>query len=77
MGYSGSKRVHVNDFTLTLDDAPPGQFAHFFYGSEAIQAPFADGFRCVNADIMRLVPAGMIDSQGHLERSLDLAPQAG
>ena len=74
MSYVGSKRIHLNNFTLAMDDAPPGQFAHFFYGPFTAQTPVADGFLCVGTDVFgfrRLYPGGQINPQGHLEQTLD------
>ena len=81
MSYIGQRRVHQNNFTLAVDNAPPNQFAHFFYGPEATQSPVADGILCVGgngaAGIMRLLPSGQIDANGHLERFLDLPSTQG
>ena len=74
MGFVGSKRIHSNNFTLSMDDAPPGQFAHFFYGPFEGQIPVASGVLCVGADsfgFRRLYPGGQIDPSGRLEFPLD------
>ncbi|MEZ5973666.1 MAG: hypothetical protein R3F33_14375 [Planctomycetota bacterium] len=74
IGYSGVKRIHMNDFTLTVQDAPPGQFAYFFYGTGEIQVHLASGYLCVSTDssgYRRLHPGGSIDAGGHFEWALD------
>ena len=75
MGWSGSTVIGDDDFTLTLSGGPPGQFAHFFFGPEPNQVPVADGFLCVGpgaSGFVRLVPSGMIDGGGFLERELEM-----
>ena len=79
-GFSGTRRIGNNDFALTVDDAPPFRFGHFFYGPDAIQSTVADGTLCVGGGslgIRRLVPAGMTDAQGHYERHLDFPSTHG
>ncbi|MEZ5973667.1 MAG: hypothetical protein R3E96_02145 [Planctomycetota bacterium] len=74
MGHTGTKRVHLNNFVLTLDGGPPGQFAHFFYGTTEDQVPMAGGYLCVGTDangFRRLYPGGQIDANGHLDWPID------
>ncbi len=74
LGYVGSKRIHVNDFSLTMTGAPPGQFAHFFYGPFETQTPVASGFLCVATDhfgFRRIYPGGQIDANGSLIQPID------
>ena len=50
-------------FALVASGAPAGKFGLFYYGTEPIQAPFGDGFRCAGGDIERLRPT-VIDGAG-------------
>ncbi len=80
LGFVGSKRIHANDFTLTMEDAPPGQFAHFFFGPFQNQFPVASGFLCVSADsfgIRRLYPGGQIDANGNMTWPVDFSALTG
>jgi len=74
IGWSGSTSVGTNDLTLTVQDAPSGNFGLFFYGPEATQIPFGDGFRCVGSGatgLFRLAPPVQTDGTGGAERLVD------
>ena len=66
----GSTNVWRNDLELVTDLCPPGQFGIYYYGPNAIQVPFGNGFRCVGGPIHRLVPATHTGS-GTATRPLD------
>ena len=59
----GSTSIDANDLSLQVSGAIPGQPGLFYYGPNAIQVPFGDGFRCVGGGVLRLAvqqasPAG-------------------
>ncbi|MCA8980759.1 MAG: FG-GAP repeat protein [Planctomycetes bacterium] len=68
----GSPSVAANDFTLAVSGARAQQFGVFYYGTQAMQAPFGNGFRCVDGQIFRL-PAQQLDAAGAGSYTLDLA----
>lgn len=71
----GEPRIGQNDFTLTLDGAPPQRFGMFLYGSTQTQLPFGDGFLCISpfGPIYRVQPVFVIDAQGQAEQWLDFS----
>jgi hypothetical protein len=71
IGWQGTTSVSANNFTLTAERVPPGKSALFFYGSQRARAPFADGYRCVAAPLLRLAPPSNADAQGAVARVLD------
>ncbi len=69
---SGTASVAANDLVLHASGAVPGQFGLFYYGPNAVQVPFGDGFRCVGGGAYRLNPPLAADPSGALSRALDL-----
>lgn len=76
----GTTSITDNDFHLTVTGAVPMQFGLFYYGPNAIQVPFGDGFRCVGGGLVglfRLSPAQTPDLLGDADRWVDFgAPPA-
>ncbi len=72
IAYGGSSSLAAGDFELRVAGAPTGKFGIFFYGPNAIQAPFGDGFRCVGGSTFRLNPALLTDPAGAAVRPVDL-----
>ena len=72
IGSSGLPSIVVNDLTLLAGDAPPGQFAIFYYGNTQTNQPFGEGVRCVGGLTFRLNPPVVIDGNGDAVRQLDL-----
>ncbi|MDP6409745.1 MAG: integrin alpha [Planctomycetota bacterium] len=54
LDHSGSLSVAANDFALRVDGCPPLHFGLFYYGTQDIEMPFGDGFRCVGGTVFRL-----------------------
>ncbi len=80
IGFAGGTQVHQNNFTLTVDDGPPGQFGFYFYGPGMMQLPIASGFICVAGDqfgYRRLYPGGQFDANGKLDWPIDFAALTG
>jgi len=73
ISHTGTLDLDLDDLVLTCDGLPPGQFGIFFYGSNPIQIPFGDGFRCVGGQLFRLLPPLLSDGAGSVERPVDLA----
>ena len=69
---SGSTSVAANDFTLSVAGAAPFQPGVFFFGPNAIEIPFGDGFRCVGGLVVRLNPPVPADASGAASRPVDL-----
>jgi len=79
--FLGSASVSANDLQLIVSGAPPGQFGIFFYGPNASQAPFGQGFLCISggaSGLFRLTPAFQLSFLGTGVRDLDYntAPMA-
>jgi len=77
MSHSGSTSIAANDFVLEVVKAKASQSGLFFFGANAIQVPFGDGFRCVGGSIRRLHPVLVTTAVlGAASRPLDftLAP---
>jgi len=70
MDSAGSSSIAANTFTLVANGAPPSVAGLFVYGSNQVQVPFGNGFRCVGGDVQRL-SVGVTDATGHAERTLD------
>jgi len=74
MGSTGTTSLQLNNFALTVRDAPPSQFAVIFYGPYRDQTPIASGYLCVFADssgFHRLLPGGQFDANGSLDWPVD------
>lgn len=67
----GSTSVGANELRLRATGCTPSQHGLFFYGPNATQVPFGDGFLCVSGGAHRLNPPSAASSQGELERALD------
>lgn len=70
----GVPSIGQNAFELQVEDAVPNQFGLFFYGPNAIQIPFGNGFRCVgggSVGTFRLLPPLLADFFGDAARALD------
>ncbi|MCH2107587.1 MAG: hypothetical protein MK291_13220, partial [Planctomycetes bacterium] len=71
---SGSLSITFNDFSLKVEDAPPGQFGLFFYGAGETASPFGDGTLCVSGaglGVFRRGPPSQTDSAGIITRPID------
>jgi DNA-binding beta-propeller fold protein YncE len=55
----GTRSVGANDLMLFVGDAPRSVPAQFYYGANAVQTPFGNGFMCVGGTIHRLPPLGL------------------
>ncbi len=74
IGGRGSTSISANYFKVTSQGAPPGQFGLFYYGSQQVELPFGDGWRCVGAGTtgtFRLNPPVQIDATGFAYHLLD------
>lgn len=66
----GSTNIWANDLELVTDLCPPGQFGLYYYGPNAIEAPFGNGFRCVGGAIHRY-PVQLVDPFGQAILEID------
>lgn len=77
IGSTGSTVIALNNLTLTCNGLPPGTNGLWFYGPNAAQVPFGNGFRCVTGTVFRLGPPQLVSVGGTVARALDLnAPPA-
>jgi len=60
-----------NELVLLATGAVPGELGLFFYGEDAVQLPFGDGFRCVGGATFRLGPPQTVGPDGSDLRPLD------
>jgi hypothetical protein len=76
-GSTGSTCVALNDLRVTCSGLPPSTNGLWFYGANAAQIPFGNGFRCVSGTVFRLGPPQMVSASGTTARFIDLtAPPA-
>lgn len=74
IGYLGSASVSAEDLQLTIAGAPANQYGIFFYGPNATQTPFGQGFLCVGAGatgVFRIKPAILTSFLGTVSLNLD------
>ena len=74
ISFNGTPSLSHNEFSLLATGVVPNSFGFFYYGPEAIQIPFGNGFMCVGTGgvgLFRLMPPGLSDSSGSIERQLD------
>lgn len=75
LSWSGSRSVAANDFTLTVDGCPPGEFGLFFYGPERASVPFGNnGYLNVGAGsigLLRVPPRLLTDGAGSATKTFD------
>jgi Tol biopolymer transport system component len=50
---AGSSSIAANDFAMTATGCPTNVIGIFFLGTQAVQVPFGDGFRCIGGNIGR------------------------
>jgi predicted carbohydrate-binding protein with CBM5 and CBM33 domain len=74
---SGSSSVSANDLVLRATQLPAGKPGIFFYGSNQVQVPFGDGFRCVSTDLTRLTAPIISDASGTLNLGVDYSGPGG
>jgi hypothetical protein len=66
----GSTNIYQNDFELLTYGCPSGQFGIYYYGPNAIELPFGNGYRCVGGAIHRY-PVQTVDFFGIASRQVD------
>ena len=71
MFLEGPISVGNNELALNVEDAVPGVFGLFFYGTDPRQTAFGDGVRCVGGRTQRLFPPRSVGADGTLARPLD------
>ena len=67
----GCRSVSANRLTLSAEPLPLSQFGLFYYGPQAIEIPFGNGFRCVGSPAFRLPVTG-VDAGGVMTTEVDL-----
>jgi hypothetical protein len=66
----GTTSIAANDFGLYAHELPTGQFGLFYYGKNAIEVPFGNGFRCIGGAIGRF-PVQQTDAFGYASQPID------
>ena len=76
LGYQGTGNISTNNFELIATGVPPNSSGLFYYGTNAIQQPFGNGWRCVGGSTFRL---GIIqaDFLGDAHQPLDFNNMPG
>ena len=69
---TGSTCFGLNNLGLSCTGLPPNTVGLFYYGANAIQVPFGNGFRCVAGGVFRLGPAVAGNAGGVATRAVDL-----
>ncbi len=80
IGHTGSLLHTQNNFSLTVQGAPPGQLAIFFYGPSYLLFPMGQGYLCVMPDqfgYRRLFPNSLIDLNGDLTHPVNFTTLTG
>lgn len=54
MSWNGTTRIGQNDFRIGAFGLPASTLGLFFYGQNATQQPFGNGYRCVASPLLRL-----------------------
>jgi hypothetical protein len=75
IGSEGTPSLGANALSLTVSAASASKPGIFYYGSNQIQIPFGDGYRCVGAGstgVFRL-PVVFTDSAGDAQQGLDFS----
>ena len=57
---------------LIVSGCPPNSMGLMFFGLNAIQVPFGNGFRCVSGTVIRMTPI-QVNSFGDAVQPIDLA----
>ncbi|MDP6539699.1 MAG: integrin alpha [Planctomycetota bacterium] len=74
---AGGPSLSIDQLSLLVTGAVPGQVGLFFYGAPSAAVPFGDGVRCAGLPAWRLAPM-VVDGDGSAECALDCsAPPAG
>jgi glucose/arabinose dehydrogenase len=73
----GSLSVSANNFNLSVAGCPSGVPGLFFFGPNAVSAPFGNGFLCAGGGITRIPPPVTTDFLGTAQRFLDLTSAPG
>ena len=71
MGYQGSGNLSLNDLTVLCTGAPAFTSGVIFFGPNAIQVPFGNGFRCVGGAVSRF-PVQQTNEFGDMSRLMNL-----
>ncbi len=54
MSWQGSSSIANNNLELIAVGCPPNAAGLFYYGQNAVQTPFGNGFRCIGGSVFRL-----------------------
>lgn len=76
IGSTGTASVAANDLVLTVTGAAVNKPGIFFYGSNQVQIPFGNGFRCAGGTTIRLPVIGT-NASGNASFPLDSTDPPG
>jgi hypothetical protein len=71
MNGSGSTNISANSFTLIASQLPPNKTGFFYYGTDAVQIPLGNGFRCIGGSQLFRLPPQSSGPNGVIARQLD------
>lgn len=71
LGFIGSWSISAGHMQLVASGCPPNHHGLFYYGPNAIQIPFGNGFRCVGGTVFRLDPPVSTGTSGVAIKALD------
>lgn len=71
MTSSGAPSVSSNQFSIGVQGAVPSTQGLYFYGSDELQVPFGNGYRCVGGQLFRIA-ATVTDAGGNSLLPVDL-----
>jgi hypothetical protein len=72
MTSSGAPSGSSNQFSIGVQGAVPTTQGLYFYGSDELQVPFGNGYRCVGGQLFRIA-ATVTDAGGNSMLPVDLA----
>ena len=76
MSSVGSTSIQANDLVLVCSSMPSNKPSTFFFGTNLVQTPFGDGFRCAGGQTKRL-PTTVSDAAGVATFALDFPSITG
>ena len=72
IAHQGSTSLSLASLTLTATGMPAGRPGLFYFGTQPVQTPLGDGWRCVGGTAYRL-PALWTDAGGGAQQALDFS----
>ncbi len=71
LSFDGAMSVEANALVLQSGPLPPSNYGLFFYGSNSVQLPFGNGYRCVGGSTLWRLPLVNSGPAGRASHALD------